>query len=120
VVAAPDQPLRFRDAIGEVRRGHVDLPHAGMKSLERVCVLGWRDLSRRHTSVVGPQRNHEAVTHVDLRLDSRVERGEGALGLSEPPSKLDFERCARLMRDVRDTGNDVTRQQAQNEPVRVV
>ena len=40
--------------------------------------------------------------------------------MSEPPSKLDFERCARLVRDVRDTGNNVTRQQAQNEPVRVV
>ena len=58
--------------------------------------------------------------HGDLRLDSRVERGDWALGLSEPPSKLDFEGCARLMRDVRDSSNDVTRQQAQNEPVRVV
>ena len=91
-----------------------------MESLERVCVLGWRDLSRRHRFVVGPQRDHEAVMHVDLRLHSRVECGDRALGLREPPSKLDFERCARLMRYVRDTGNDVTRQQAQNEPVRVV
>jgi hypothetical protein len=53
VVAAPDQPLSFRDSIGEVRRGHVDLPHAGMESRERVCVVGWRDRSRRHTFVVG-------------------------------------------------------------------
>ena len=45
--------------------------------------------------------------HVGLRLDSRVERGDWTLGLSEPPSKLDFEGCARLMRDVRDTGNNV-------------
>jgi hypothetical protein len=32
-----------------------------------------------------------------LRLHSRVERGDWALGFREPPSKLDFERCDRLM-----------------------
>ena len=58
--------------------------------------------------------------HIDLRRDPPVECGDWARGLREPPSKLDFERCARLMRDVRDTGNAVTRQQAQNEPIRVV
>ena len=67
VVAAPDQSLRFRDSIGEVRRRHVDLPHAGMQPIERVCVLGWRDLSRRHRFVVAPQRDYEAVLHGDLR-----------------------------------------------------
>jgi hypothetical protein len=120
VVVAPDQPLRFRDSICEVRRRNVDLPHAGMESLERVRVLGGSDLSRRYGFVVGPERDYEAVTHVDLRLDARVERGDWALGFREPPSKLNFERCARLMRYGRDSGNDVTRQQAQNEPVRVV
>ena len=55
VVAAVEQPLRFRDAIGDVRRRTVDLPHAGMESLERACVLGGPDLSRRHTLVVDPQ-----------------------------------------------------------------
>jgi hypothetical protein len=112
--------LSFRNAICEVRRRTIDLPHAGMEALERVRVLGWRDLLRRHTFVVGPERDHEAVAHVDLRLDSRVECGGWALGFREPPSKLDFERCACLMRYVRDSGNDVTRQQAQNEPVRVL
>ncbi len=120
MIAARNQPLSFRNSIGEVRRRHVDLPHAGMQPLERVRVLGWRDLSRWHVLVVGPERDHEAVMHVDARRDSRVECGDWALGFRESLRKLDFERCARLMHDARDANNDVTRQQAQNDPVRVV
>ena len=120
VVAAPDQPLSLRDSIREVRRREIDLPHAGMQPLERVRVVGWRDLSRRHRFVVGPQGDHEAVTHVDARLDSRLKRSHRALGFREPLSKLDLELCARLIRHGRDPGDDVTRQQAQDEPVRVL
>src|SRR5438874_9198701 len=61
VGAVVNQPLRLRDSIREVRRGHIDLPHAGMQPLEHLRVLGWRDLSRRYGLVVGPQRDREAV-----------------------------------------------------------
>ena len=70
--AVADQPLRLRDSIREVRRSQIDLPHAGMQPLERLRILGWRDVSRRHRLVVGPQRDREAVTHVDARLHPRL------------------------------------------------
>ena len=70
--------------------------------------------------MVGPERDHEAVTHVDARLHAWIKGNGGASGFREPLSKLDFERCGRLMRDMRDPSNDVTRQQAQNELVRVL
>ena len=95
VVAARNELLRLRDSIREVRRREIDLPHAGMQPLERVRVVGWRDLSRWHRFVVGPQRDHEAVTHVDARLHSRLKRSHRALGFREPLGKLDFELCAR-------------------------
>ena len=71
-VAARNELLRLRDSIREVRRRDIDLPHAGMQALERVRVVGWRELSRRHRFVVGPHVDREAVTHVDARLDSRL------------------------------------------------
>jgi hypothetical protein len=119
-VAAPNQPLSLGDSIREVRRRDIDLPHAGMQPLERVCILGWRDRSRQHRLVVDPQRDHEAVTHVDARLHARLKRSHWARGFRKSLRKLDFERCARLMHDVRDPSNDVTGQQAHNDPVRVV
>ena len=90
-----------------------------MQPLERIRVVGRRDLSRRHRFVVGPQRDHEAVTLVDARLHSRLERSHGALGFGEPLRKLDLE-LRDLLRRRCDPGKDVTRQQAQREPVRVV
>jgi hypothetical protein len=53
------------------------------------------------------------------RLHSGLKSSHRALGFGEPLSKLDFELCD-LMRYRRDPGKDVTRQQAQSEPVRVV
>ena len=44
VGAVANQPLRLRDSIREVRRRQIDLPHAGMQPLERLRVLGWRDV----------------------------------------------------------------------------
>jgi hypothetical protein len=57
---------------------------------------------------------------VDSRLDSRFKRSHRTTGVSEPPSDLDFELCRRLTLHGRDPGNDVTRQQAEGEPIRVV
>jgi hypothetical protein len=70
--------------------------------------------------VVGPQCDDEAVTHVDARLDPRIERGYGAIGFGEPTSDLDFELCSSLALQVRDPSENVTRPQAQSEAVRVV
>lgn len=53
------------------------------------------------------------------RLHSRLESSHRAPGFCEPLSKLDFELCD-LMRQGCDSGNDVTRQQARSEVVRVV
>jgi hypothetical protein len=109
VLTAPDQPLRLRDSIGEVRRRTIDLPHAGMQPLERLRVLGWSDLSRRYRLVVSPQRDYEAVTHIDSRLHSRLKRSDRTISFGEPPSDLDFELCTCLMRHIRDPSKNVTR-----------
>jgi hypothetical protein len=120
VGAVAKQPLRLRDSICEVRRGEINLPHASMQPLERLRILGWCDVSRRCRLVVGPQRDHEAVTHVDARLHPRLKRSHRAIGCGEPPRDLNFERGACLMRHVRDPRKNVTRQEAHSEPVRVV
>jgi hypothetical protein len=104
-----NQPLRLRDAIREVRRREIDLPHASVQPLESLRIVGWRDIWRRHRFEVGPHVDYEAVTQVDAWLDSRFKRNHRAIGFSEPPSDLDFELCARLMFHGRDPGNDVTR-----------
>jgi hypothetical protein len=57
--------------------------------------------------------------HVHTRLHSRLKGPHRALGLRQPSGKLDFE-VGHLMRYVRDTGKDVTRQQAHSELVRRV
>jgi len=91
-----------------------------MQPLERLGILGWRDVSRRHRLVVGPQGDREAVTQVDARLHPRLKLSHRALGFGEPPSDLDLELGTRLTRYMRHPSQNVTRQQAHSEPVRVV
>jgi hypothetical protein len=116
---AADEPLRLRDAIREVGRNELDAPHAGVQPLERLRIFSWRDVTG-HRLVVGPQRDDEPATYVDARLHPRVERSYGAIGFGEPTSDLDFELCASLALHVRDPSQNVTRPQAQRDPVRVV
>jgi hypothetical protein len=111
--------LCLRDAIREVRTRHIEGPHAGVQPLECARVVGWRDVSGRRRFVVGPQRDHEAVTLIGARRHSRIEGGDRALGFGEPLSKLDFEPC-NLTPCMRHAGKDVTREQAQRELVRVL
>ena len=118
--AVVDQPLSLRDSISEVRRRHIDVPHAGMQSPERLRILAWRDVSGQHRLVVGPQRHREGVTRVDARLHPRLKLSDRTVGFGEPPSDLDFELGACLMRYMRDPSKSVTRQQPYREPVRVV
>ena len=118
--AVADQPLRFRNSIREVRRRQIDLAHAGMVPLECLRILGWRDVSRRHRLVVGPQRDREAVTHVDARLHPRFERFHRAARFGKPPTDLDFELSAGLMRYRRHPSKNVTRGQAHGDAVRVM
>jgi hypothetical protein len=109
----------LRDSISEVRRRHVDLPHPSVKPLERVRVLGRRGLPSRHRLVVGPERDREAVTHVDTWLHSWIKGNGWASGRCEPLRKLDFE-LKLLLANIGDPRNDVARQQAQRELVRVL
>ncbi|HEX4815077.1 MAG TPA: hypothetical protein VFV66_20230 [Nonomuraea sp.] len=56
---------------------------------------------------------------MDARLHSRVESGHRAPGCGEPLSERDLE-PGDLLRGWRHPGEDVTRQQAQGELVRVM
>src|SRR5438105_847025 len=47
VGAVANQRLRLGDSIREVRRSHIDLPHAGMQPLQNLRILGWCDVTRR-------------------------------------------------------------------------
>ena len=90
-----------------------------MQPLERIRVVGGCDLPRRHGWVVGPQRDDEAVTLVGARRRSTLKSSHRALRLGEPLSKFDFELCDVLPLRC-DSGEDVTRQQAHCELVRVL
>jgi len=114
-----DQRLRLCDAIREVGRNEIDLPHSSVQPLKRLRILGW-DVTTGYRLVVGPQCDDEAVTHVDARLHPRIERSYGTIGFGEPTSDLDFELCASRPLHLRDPSENVTRPQAQSEPVRVV
>jgi len=91
-----------------------------MVPLECLGILGWRDVSRRHRLVPRPQRDREAVTHVDTRLHPRFERFHRAAGFGKPPTDLDFELSAGLMRYGRHPSKNVTRGQAHGDAVRVM
>jgi hypothetical protein len=101
-------------------RADIDLPHAGVQPLERIRVLRWRDRARGHRLVVGPERDREAVTDVDTRLDPRFRLSYGAVGFGESPGDPEFELGAGVTHEVRDASKDVTREQAHGKPVRVV
>ena len=69
--------------------------------------------------VVGPQRDHEAITLIDTWVHSGLKSSHRAAGFGEPLSKLDFE-LRDLMRYRCHPGKHVTRQQTQSELVRVM
>ena len=66
--------------------------------------------------VVGPHRDHEAITLVDAWLHPRLESSHRARKFGETLCELDFELCD-LMRCWGHPGQDVTRQEAQGELV---
>jgi hypothetical protein len=100
--AVAHQRLRLRNAIGEVGRNEIALPHASVQALKRLRILGWRDITQEYGLVVSPQCGDEAVSHVDARLHPWIERSYWTIGFGEPTSDLDFELCASLALDVRD------------------
>ena len=69
--------------------------------------------------MVGPQRDHEAITLIDTWVHSRLESSHRAPGLGEPLSKPDLE-LRDLMRYGCHPGQHVTGQQTQSELVRVM
>jgi hypothetical protein len=118
-LATAYQLLSLRDSIREVRRRKIDFPHASVQPREHLRVLGWRDVSRRHRLIVGPQCDREAVTLVDARLHPRLKRSHRAIGFGQPLSKVYFE-LRNFLSYVCHASKDVTGQQAQREFVRVV
>lgn len=107
------------NAICEVRCRHVDLSHPRMEPHERVRVRGRRSFSSRHRFVVGPEGDREAVTHVDPWLYPWLKGNGGASRCCEPLRQLNFE-LDHPLTNMGDPRNDVTRQQAQCELVRVL
>ena len=81
-------------------------------------VRGGGDPDGCHRFVVGPQGDREPVTLVDAQFHPGLERSHRAPGFDEPLRKVDLE-LRDLLPDVRDPGEDVARQQAQGEVVRV-
>ena len=69
--------------------------------------------------VVGPQRDSEAVTPVDERLDSGLERSHRTPDVRESSRKLNLE-ARDLTARMGDSGKDIAREQTQSELVRVV
>jgi len=120
VGAVGNQRLRLFDSIREVRRSHIDLPHAGMQPLQNLRILRWCDVTRRHRLVVFPQRDCEAVTHVDARLHARLRLSHRTIGLGELPSDLNLELIAGLTRYIGDASKNVTRQEAHSDAIGVV
>lgn len=120
VGAVAKQRLRLFDAIREVRRSHIDLPHAGMQPLQNLRILGWCNVMRWHRFIVFPQRDREAATHVDARLHARLRLCHRTTGLGEPRSRLNFEPGTRLLRFIGYPSKNVTRQQAHSDAIGVV
>jgi len=52
--AVADKPLSLGDAIREVRRSEIDLPHTRVQPCERLRILGWRHIFKRDGLIVGP------------------------------------------------------------------
>src|ERR1700685_912446 len=103
MVPVRDELLSLCDSIREVRRSDLELPHARMQPLEGIHVVGWRNFSWYQRCVVGPQRDHEAVTLVEARLPPRLKSTHRALGLGEPLRQIHFELCD-LMQSLCDSG----------------
>jgi hypothetical protein len=100
--AVADQRLRLRDAIREVGRTEIGLPHASVQLVKRPRILRWLDITVGYGLVVSPQCDDEAVSHVDARLHPRIERTYGTIDFGRPTSDLDFKLRASLALHVRD------------------
>lgn len=123
-VATCNPMLNVRDSIREVRCRDIDLPHDVMKTLERVRVVLWRNLSRLHKFEVGPHGDFKAVSHEDAWLDSRFQNSDRGGGLPEPLNDFYFSLCAYRRREDSianwcDPGDDIAWRQADDKSVGV-
>jgi hypothetical protein len=105
-------------SIGDVRCRQIDLAQAGMDSEECVRIVSRRDSS--HLLVVGPERESEALTHVNAGLRARLKHTNRALGFGETASNVCFELEAVFPPLQCDPGEDVTRHEAHGYAVGVV
>src|ERR1700760_1256242 len=109
-VAARDELLSLLDPIGEMRRRDIELAHARVQPLEGAGVVGGWALSRCRWFVVGPERDHEAVTLIDPRVHAGLESRHRAAGRGELLGNLNFELCDLICHRCH-PGQRVTRQQ---------
>lgn len=111
--------LRFLHPVSDVRSRYVYVAHSGVKSLERVCIVGGRELIRRPCVVVGPQRDGEAIALVDARFGRGLQGRHGCLSGDELLRELKLERGHFLAHGC-DPSEYITRQETQRELVRVL
>jgi hypothetical protein len=89
--------LRTGDSIGEVRRPQISLAQGGMQPHKCARIFGWRDLRSRGL-VVPPERDGEAIPHIDAVSDPGLKLSHRAIGFGETASNLYLEFGASLMR----------------------
>jgi hypothetical protein len=89
-----------------------------MQQLKRLRVVGWRDVLTR-LLVVGPEREHDPVVLIDTRFHSGLKTRHGAPNFSKSSSNLEFG-LEYLNAGECHSGEDVARQQAQSELVRIL
>jgi hypothetical protein len=91
-----------------------------VQPLQRLRVFSGCDVTTGQRLVVRPQRDNEAISQINARLHSRIERRHGVIGFGEPASDLDLELGDSSSVNMRDPSKDITRPQAQSQSVRVV
>lgn len=93
-----DTRLRSRDAVHEVRSGHIDAAQSAMEPEECLRIPGRRKVRRGSRLVVSPQCDDETILLVDAWLHPRLKRTHRSIGLGETAADLQLELSAVAMR----------------------
>jgi hypothetical protein len=88
--------------------------------LERACVFLRRDVKRRHSVAVGPERDRELAVRVDARMDPRIEGRHSGADRSKAPSDFNLELGGVVPIPKRNASEDIARLKIYRDPVRVV
>ena len=115
-----NQDLPTRDVIGEPRCLKIHLPKVGVELYECVRIVGRCDVRGGNRLIVGPQRDSEVVTTIHARLYPRIKLTYRAIGVGQTESDIDFELKTAMMCQRPDPGENIAREQAHRDSVRVV